>query len=219
MLLRKEQLLAAKLASTDTTRPALTCIRIEPNGTTWASDGSVAVKVTVPEPPTELYPEILAGDTTEPTGDVLMPGKLALDLAKQLPKGRQVPDLLKRFAILRENVNETACETFHVGTTDLDTPHTSSFDGHPNPYPDIECIYADLDRDGPEEKPHVAGFDFRIVQRLAVYRTQAFPLFDSRHNTGVHKTGVELRGAKRAASLRWSAEGVDVHALLMPVHM
>src|SRR3989304_5617556 len=75
MLLSRQQLGALAFASTDPSRQALANLRIDPDGTVWATDGHTLARVRHIAPSEDEFPLILTipAEAVSPTVSVLLP--------------------------------------------------------------------------------------------------------------------------------------------------
>jgi hypothetical protein len=205
MLLHKAQLMAGLLASTDTSRPSLGCIKIDPDGTTWASDGSIAVRITVPKVDDAEFPEVpgLPTDSVPTKKPVLIPAKVAMDVGKAIPARNNAVGLKYARLVEGGDVNWLA-------TTDFDTPTVLSFSPDQGDFPDVAAVYKNLEE--VKAVPAVAGFDINLMVKLQKFHRH-FPkrMCDSME--------LKVRGPMLAATFEWKVDDIEVLGLLMPVRV
>ena len=214
MLLNPQALSVAKFAST--TRPALQNIKVDPDGTVWATDGHTAIKAipigTAPDP--DSFPAVpgVPADAYAPTCPVLVPAATAL-AAFKCATHRDNPWPFVSVVVSGIAGDETAYIVTTDGTTHNVTPVLQDGDPATN-YPDVPAVWP---TGAVEEGANESGFDAGKLAALAALAKA--------HNPGKDSTGamaVTLRGPNTAASLSWSwlykggGRGVQFDAILMP---
>ena len=199
MLVCRQQLRAALFTSKDVTRPTLQYIKIDLDGTTWASNGAFAIRLECTPANAEKFPVLeFPEGVHEATEPVLIPAHIAMDVAKRIPKVRKLPHPVLGNAQLV--VTE---RTGYLGTTDLATPAITQFPMCEDSYPDIEAIYADLG----DPEAFAPGFDLDLLAIVARYHKEF------KGHVGAEFT---VRGEMSAASMKWEHDGMKAHALIMP---
>lgn len=222
MLLNPQALSVAKFASRDTTRPTLQNIKIDPDGTVWATDGHTAIKAIpigeTPDP--DSFPDVpgVPADAYAPTCPVLVPAATALAAMKGAAhKGNPWPFV--SVVCARNGVCSAAAgggvtydETAYIVTTDGTTHNVTPVlqeNGDPaTNYPDVTAVWPN---GAVEEGANESSFDAGKLAALAALAKS--------HNRSPESAAVAvtLRGPTKAASLSWTLDGcIQFDAILMP---
>ncbi len=207
MLITREALNAALFASYDKTRYAVQNIRLDPDGTVWATNGHIAVRVTqTPETIDDAdYPVGALGlpdDTKPPTTRIYIPADVALDAAKALKRLR--PNL----PILAKAVVRVSNEWYYIGMTDLERPTIFKFKPIEVDYPNIESVFPKEDAEPFASSVTLNGNYLSLVCRLR-------SMFNGRDSA----IKITSYGSDEPVSFRWSLsyDGLAVHAIVMPM--
>ena len=203
MLLTKQALQAVLCASHDVSRP-LQYLRIDPDGSVWATNGHVALKVTQSKELTADtdFPKVpgIPEDAVSPDATVYLPRELVEKVIKAIPRRPSVP-ILGRCLLVG-----TKTQLF-VATTDLETPSVFSTLRHDPGYPNLESVYSKL-------KPS---------QSLAVEVSAEYLALVAKVESAWQRNNrpvkVTCRGPEGPLSFEWGAEGIEAHMIVMPVRL
>lgn len=216
MLVHRLALQAAMFASSEPDRPALAHVRVDPDGTAWATDRHVAVRVKPRMPDEGEYPAVsgLPDGAKSPTAPVLVPADVARAVVKALPK--RVPlSLLRDYALLR-----VTDSTGYLAVTDSVTPTAKAFPLPEHQFPNVASLYANQDArlgalanpDKRREREWSDPIAFRAEYLALIARY--------REACGEDEAITLTRFAPLdPVSFQWRTEDVDVHVILMPMRL
>ena len=135
MLISKEQVRVAKLASSDGSRPVLQQVKVYKHDgkvVTVATDSYVLGEVIEDTPSIDDFPTLPDGQGYKPTSEVLVPAAVLLELGKKLKVKNVLPVL-----------GYGLVEKGRVVTTDLDVNTALSFHEIEGKYPDYRRLIDD----------------------------------------------------------------------------
>ena len=207
MLLTPLHLWAAMFASDDTTRPALRNILVCGDGTVYAADGAVAVRVSGPLTRPDDFP-IIPGleDYREPEEPVQIPADVAICMAKLIPKGR----LCRATPVLGNAVLLKGEAGYVLATTNLQTPTITTIEGATDEYPNVWPVYRGAVKAPMDHGP--VRFNLDLWCRIAKYRAM---FKEESWQTG--SATILPHGDGNATEVRWECRGLLVHVLIMPL--
>jgi hypothetical protein len=203
MLVSRKQLEVAKFAPpASDCRPVLQQIQLDPDGTTWASDGSIAIQC---KPngieSSDCFPAVpgVPADTVEPTEPICLPAALSLTIAKAIPKSKALPSL--EYASIT-----IGGDTVYIAVTDLATQQVFTARlVHLVDYVDLSSVW-----------PNGDATEFTSFQGYDIDKLHQLMTFAKTPKQSPCKVDLQLRDL-RAATLTWSKGSLEYEAILMPM--
>jgi hypothetical protein len=208
MLIQRKALEIARAASKDQTRQSICGLRIEPDGTTIATDGHILAKFTpTANPDGKEYPVIdgvNADDGENKLQPFTLPNEAVAILLKALPKKttRHLP-ILRNVALDVEQTNGNGCAVAAI--TDLENPQVFKLRKVTDDFPDYQKVF-------PQGKPKlVIGFMMAAFENL----------LSTLRATGVDGFVMEIRNETGPALIKARTQDGDglVTALIMPARV
>jgi DNA polymerase III sliding clamp (beta) subunit (PCNA family) len=207
MLLTRQQLGALAFASTDQSRQALQCLRIDPDGTIWATDGHTLARVKHQGPGEEEFPVIPAipADAVSPPATVLLPATLAKAVLTALKKVKAGRLPILGHALLRQHG-----DTLYLAVTDLETPQVWQIKLPDATFPNCEQV---LPKDGGKAEAGSFGINGYYLARVGAYRAQ--------FSTYGNDIRVTSQGPTNPVLFEWldTNGGHEVLCLVMPMRL
>ena len=182
-------------------------VRVDPDGTVWATDGCVAVRVRRPNAlPDEDFPTVdVPEGAAPPATHVLIPAETAIAVAKTLPKRPPLP-------ILENALLRVTKDRVYLAVTDLEHPQVTTFARAGETFPNIDELFNDHEKKKRLTDPLCVSANYLIL--VAKYAR----MFDLGKNCPV---AIASFGQENPVSFEWTDmnNNMNVCALVMPVQL
>ena len=207
MLLHRDSLrtVGAAISKAERVKEHLAGVRIEPDGSSVATDGHILLKFTPStQPDPKDYP-VLEGVDAEDNGGTLkpftLPSEAAIEILRAIPK-RGCPAMIGEYVVLdvpKTNERETAV----IGLTDLESSKVFKPRKAQGDFPSYQKLFDSL-----HQKEVVAEFALTLEVVLKLLKTFK--------DLEVKRFKVKVRGADEALEIETKNENGEVRALIMP---
>ena len=211
MLLNRQQLGALAFASTDSSRQALQHLRIDPDGTIWATNGYTLIRVkSTGAPSDDEFPciDTIPADAQTPKTSILLPVATAKAVLASLKKVKH-----GRLPILAHALLKQKGDRLFLATTDLETPQVFEVKVPNATFPTVEGVLpGGKFGGGTAPEAGVIGINPHYLGAVAAYHR----LFDTPKDI-VRITG---QGPTSATLFEWEdGHGHEVLIIVMPVRL
>lgn len=208
MLLSRQQLGAIAFCSADPSRVSLGHLRIDPDGTVYATDEHTLVRVIAKGNPLEdEFPKVnIPLEASSPATSVLLPAGTARAVLGTLKKRKGC------FPILSYALFRVHGETLYLATTDLETPQVFTVSVPDSTFPNVVDVLPGGKYGGEVTSDVPIGINADYLGRVAAYRR----LFD----TPTSVLRVTSRGKTAPVLFEWEdGHGHEVLVLVMPMRL